>query len=282
MPSKRPPPIKHPPYNNNYAPPIEIWHNATIQGGVCEFKEKITYRQVPGDKRGAITDFSPAARLRMMKHFHRIDYTNLPKPIFMTLTYPDDRATPELPERNLHRQHMARRLEAATGKPIMCAWRIEWKMRLSGKLTDHVCPHWHWLILGHRFIDKDLVNRLWKKTIDWTDYCRTETKAVDNSQVIPMYMAKYISKDCVPLSLVNDAYHTKLGRQFGWLRKDEIPLCPKHHYRRLSKAQVDALMSLADETLPWYDERFGRSFTTLGEVSQDFLRIINGEVLDGT
>lgn len=218
--------------------------------------------------------------MRMLKHFYRIDFTSLPNPLFMTLTYPDPLATPDLDQRNMHRAHMARRLERITGKRVASAWRVEWKPRLTGTMVDRVCPHWHWLILGHRYISMTKVNEAWKETIGWQDYCRTEIKAIDNSSVIPMYMAKYISKDAVPLSLVNAAYHTKIGRQYGWLRKGEIPLHTKHAYRRLSFAQCEAMTSLADEMLPWYDERFGSSFTLLGQASGDFQRILDGESLD--
>lgn len=216
----------------------------------------------------------------MLKHFFKIDFTGLPRPIFMTLTYPDERATPDLAKRNMHRAHMARRLEAHTGKHVMAAWRVEWMPRLSGSLIDHVCPHWHWLILGHEFIHRDEVNRMWKETIDWDGYCRTETKGVEKGEVVPLYMAKYISKEAVNPSLVNAAYHTKIGRAYGWLRKKEIPLATQHHYRHLSGEQIAALTALAEEQLPWYSACHQQSFTTLGEVSQDFRRIIDGEALD--
>lgn len=272
--------IKHPDFRDEFDPPSETLNNATIQGGVCEFTSKPRHSKVRGDKRGAITDFSPGARLRMLKHFYRINFDEIPKPLFMTLTYPDPVATPDLDTRNMHRAHMARRLERITGKHVAAAWRVEWKPRLSGDMIDHVCPHWHWLILGQKYISMHKVNEAWKETIGWQDYCRTEIKAVDKVAVIPLYMAKYISKEAVPLSLVNAAYHTKLGRQYGWLRKDEIPLHPKHAYHRLSDAQRDAMTSLAEEMLPWYDERFGSSFTLLGQAAQDFRKIVDGESLD--
>lgn len=272
--------IKHPQFNEDFDPVFEMLNNAAIQGGVCEFISKPRHSKIRGDKRGAITDFSPGARLRMLKQFHRIDWTQLPKPLFMTLTYPDPVATPDLDKRNMHRKLMARRLERITGRNVAAAWRVEWKPRLTGSLVDHVCPHWHWLILGHKYISMHKVNEAWKETIGWKEYCRTEIKKVDKTAVIPLYLAKYISKDAVPLSLVNAAYQSALGRQYGWLRKDEIPLCPMSSYRKLSDVQRDAMMSLAEQMLPWYDARFGASFTLLGQAAEDFRRILDGESLD--
>lgn len=264
---------------------VEDWVQSSqakviVQGSLLEFKVKITNTKVPGSKRGTIKDLSPGARLRMMKEFHRIDFENHCAPLFMTLTYPDEVSSPDLDARNLHRQHMARHLERITKKHVPAAWRVEWQDRKSGNKLGQYYPHYHWLIFGHSFIAWQDVRKAWAKTIGHDGYLRTDIQQVNKMSAIQMYMAKYISKDCCPPSLVIAAYDTRIGKQYGWLRRDEIPKQPKHTYRKLSDVQRDAIMRLADEQGPWMDPGQERSFTMFGDVARDAKRILDGEALD--
>ncbi len=227
-----------------------------------------------------MSDFSPAARLRMLKHFHKIDYENHPKPLFITLTYPDEVGLPDHATRNLHRQHMHRRLERATGAIVPAAWRMEWQNRKSGALIGEYMPHWHWLVFRHRFIHYDIVNDCWKKTIGAQCDVRTDIRAVDKATAILSYMAKYIAKDAVSCSLVIAANHTTIGRQYGWLRKRDIPMMPVEYHYAISDAQRDVLSSLASEVLPGKSERQDEAFTLMGQRAIDARKILSGQRLD--
>lgn len=216
----------------------------------------------------------------MLKHFHKIDYDNHPKPLFVTLTYPDAIGLPDHATRNLHRQHFHRRLERETGQPVPCAWRMEWQDRKSGEQLGEYMPHWHYLVFRHRFIHFDLVNQAWRDTIKYQGYTRTDIRAVDKASAIQMYMAKYIAKDAVSCSLVIAAYHTKLGRQYGWLRKRDIPMMPVSYHYALSDAERDTLSGLASEVMPGKSERQDEAFTLMGQRAVDAQKILSGQRLD--
>ena len=255
--------------------------SCTVQGQLLTYKVRRPSLIAPGARRGAIRDFSPASRLRMLKRFCAINWDGPWRPIFITLTYPDERAYTTRDQRNIHRKVMARHLEALTGREMPAAWRVEWAIRKKGFWSGVPCPHHHWLVFGHRFIHRDDVNALWRKTIGWDDYCRTETKAVDKHGCTQMYMAKYISKDAVPLSLVNAAYQNRIGRQYGWLRKAQIPWHDERTHSEVSQAQRDTLMQLANEQLPWLSEGWEESFTLMGKAAEDASKILEVNTLDG-
>lgn len=251
-----------------------------IQGTLVEYR---VYNR-PGlpikKKRGNVSDFSPAARLRMLKHFHRIDYENHPKPLFVTLTYPDEIGLPDHATRNIHRQHMHRRLERELGASVPAAWRMEWQNRKSGTQVDEYIPHWHWLIFKHRFIHFDLINQLWRDTIKYQGYTRTDIRAVDKATAILSYMAKYIAKDAVSCSLVIAANHTKLGRQYGWLRKRDIPMMPITYHYPIPDDLGGILSGMASEVMPGKSERQDEAFSLMGQRAVDAAKILSGQRLD--
>ena len=264
---------------------LDVDHNisasVTIQGSVLEFKSFFRKSKAPNAKRGTIKDLSPGARLRMLKHFQKIDFANYPAPLFLTMTYPDEKDPPSLTERNLHRQHFHRRLESIAGREIPLAWRVEWQDRKSGERQGTVYPHWHWLLFKQDFLPWKRVRNAWKDTIRCDVDPITDIRVVDKASAIQLYMAKYISKEAVSPSLVIAAYHTKLGRQYGWLRKNGIPLQNRHIYCRLTQAQRDKMMAIANDQLPWISEGIEQSFTLFGERAGDAVKILDGKRLDG-
>jgi hypothetical protein len=270
-------------------PPLRKAHYyAEQQGNVFEFKVRNPRKTKPA-KRGDVTSFSQAARLRMLKFFHRIDFEHFVQPIFITLTYPDARACPRAFERADHKRKFLRRMEAFTRKEIPCAWRLEWEARKSGSLIGMACPHWHLLVFRHDFIDYREVNRMWCETIHWDGYCRTETRGIRDDSPVRLYMAKYLSKDAISPSLVFASYQTtvlpgmkdpnqSLGRAYGWCRKEKIPVYPRKVWHGLSEGQRRDLMRLAEEQLPWIDGTDDESFTLFGPPDGNLAEIL-GEPL---
>jgi hypothetical protein len=255
-----------------------------LQGNCLVYKTHFYTTAQIGGQRGTIKDFSPAARLRMLKDFHRIDFSLRESPLFVTLTYPDDCAYTSLAKRNLHRKMFARRLEAIVGRHVPAAWRIEWTIRQSGFWSGCPVAHWHLLIFRIGFIPYAEINRAWKETIGYDGYVRTDIKRVDERGAIQGYMAKYISKDAIPSSLVIAAYQNRLGRAYGWLRKKEIPFHPLIRQRALTDAHRAAITGFAAEKLPHVSAHLETSFTLLGdnakEARQNFptLALTEGEV----
>lgn len=254
--------------------------SATITGGLLEVKVHAPSLYPWKHKRGFIKDFSPTARKRMLRKFWTINFTDHVRPIFITLTYPDALHRRTLAERNLDRQNMARQLERMTGQAVPAAWRVEWQLRKSGLHEGFPAPHWHWLIFRHRYIHMDVVNEAWKRTLGFKGTVVTDTRGCKKPSVIQMYMAKYISKEAIPLYLVKAYISQQLGRQYGWLRQRDIPWHSPDVRLKLSEAQQASLFSMAEEQLPWYAEGQQSSFTLTGAMAEDARRILDGELLD--
>jgi hypothetical protein len=252
------------------------------QGTYAALKIKPIFPPKPkGGKRAEIIEFTSAARLRLMKRFHQIDWQRAKQALFVTLTYPDDRAESNLAERNAHKKEFKRLIEALTGKPLGAVWRCEWEPRKSGALQGRFAPHFHLLIFNHQFIHYEDINDCWRRAIRWTGYCRTEIGRMRKSSSIRLYLAKYISKEAISPSLVYAAYGETLGKAYGWLRPEAIPMCPVREYTTLTAGQIRLLMSLAGEQLPWLSKAPVQSWTALGALAQDVDRILRGERLDG-
>lgn len=250
--------------------------SVTIQGKLLEYKFKQHYQGDIGGTRKEITSFSDAARLRMIKHLYRCKFDPTKLPLFVTLTYPDECAYNRIADRNIHRKVFARHLERLMGKPVPAAWRLEWTIRQSGFWAGCIVPHWHLLIWRIGFIPYQEINRLWAKTIGHEGHVQTDIQRMDKRGGVQGYMAKYISKEAVPHSLVFAAYQNSIGRQYGWLRKALIPLHDRKHHDAICGDQIDAVVDLADQMVPWarLDER--TSFSLFGEAPQDFDKILRG------
>lgn len=247
-----------------------------VQGDVAEFKIHTHRASAPPGRRGEITEFSRGARLRMLKALMRIDFANTESPLFVTLTYPDECATPDLDRRNVHRKVFARKLEQLMGRHVPASWRIEWVQRKSGEHIGKPCPHWHLLIFRVGFIPYADINRIWKETIGHEGYVRTDIQRVDKRGSIQGYMAKYISKDACASSLVIAAYQNKLGRSYGWLRQKEIPWSYEHYKRSLSGKQMEQLTEWASQITPFARAGALHSFTLIGDSAGDAIKIADG------
>lgn len=259
----------------------ELTVQCSVQGNAAEYKliYNRTAKRSRGDRK-QVKDFSPRARLAMLKHFHRIDFEHYVRPLFITLTYPDEWAQPTYDQRITHRKIFARKLEKLTGRTVPAAWRLEWMPRKSGKLIGIPCPHWHLLVFRHTFIPYEEINLAWRQTIHcWNHYCRTEIKRCWDETGIQEYIAKYVSKEALPLSLVIPTIQDRLGNQCGWLRKKEIPTYPVKHYGPLTEAQRRLITSIAAETLYWLPEGIEESYTLFGAAARDARKICEGKPL---
>ena len=98
-------------------------------------------RNVP---RGEISEFTPAARRRMMQMMAKVELAAVP--FLVTLTYPDD-----FP---LYREDYKGHLEAFCDRlerrwPGMAViWKLEFKERKSGENAGKIAPHYHLFVYG--------------------------------------------------------------------------------------------------------------------------------------
>lgn len=252
-----------------------------LQGTKATFKVKSVWNQKPkGGKRGEIMTFSPAARLRLIKRFHALDWKRAGEALFVTLTYPDPCSSPDRDERKAHKKEFARLLEQLTGQTVPAVWRIEWETRKSGSRIGEFAPHWHLLIFKHRYIHHEDINLCWRKAIGFDGYVRTEIGRMRKADSIRLYLAKYISKEAVSPSLVYAASGRSLGKAYGYLRSSEIPMCPIETYTNLTARQIAELMKLAEEQLPWVQDGSIQPWTALGGMSTDVRKILSSDAID--
>ena len=128
---------------------------------------------VPTTTRGSVHGFSRASRGRLLKTMAKLNRQVASRALFVTLTYPSS----ELVSFSLCKRHLdsfAKRLHRAFAR---CAviWRLE--------LQKNGVPHFHLIVLNHRFIPHQWVNKAWREIVyghGADKYIRTETKRVES------------------------------------------------------------------------------------------------------
>lgn len=237
----------------------------TIQGNVLTWKVLKPKTEVrPTNKRGSIRDFTDDARLRMLKYLGSVDLEAAMPAIFMSLTYPPEIRPTDRGEVNRHRSVFWRYIEKLVGKKVSAIWRTEWLPRKSGKTKGQWYPHFHLVVFNTRWIACKDTNRLWKKTLGWERYCRTETKRAGT----PAQAAHYVAKYCAKLpdsSLVNPAYeHIAFGKHWGILRPEGVPRFKLTEVRLPRSDELDYVREFAANGKECTAAGTGGSFTVLG------------------
>lgn len=248
-----------------------------IQGKLVQYKARKPYRK--GAKRGVrgkVFGMSEASRMRLLKKLATWDWDSIGYSLFLTLTYPDERAMPLRDARNKHRYLIHRDIESNLGREVPCLWRVEYEVRKSGRHVGKPCPHWHLLLLGVEYMSCTDVNMWWRRIIDWKEYVRTEVKATTRAEGAARYIGKYLAKGSSSNSLVYASYHNDSGRHWGILREELIPVCEKIVIDRLIDTESEWLLEFAERFLPGVDSRVNTSFTLLGtradECAKEFMQ----------
>lgn len=193
-------------------------------------------------------EFTRASRLRLLKTTARIDWTKAKPCIFITLTYPDAALPKSARGQSIHLHSFVRAMEKELGKKVSVIWRIEWEERKTGQHKGKVAPHFHLIVFQTAYMDHGRVNDLWRATIGYKAYCRTEVKGMENERQTGYYVAKYCAKVSGDCSLVNAAYLSNRGRHWGVLRKGLLPVHDLHELRSGTTAQIcDAYMAACDK-----------------------------------
>lgn len=228
---------------------------------------KVLKERIPpytGKGRGIVHGFSKASRLRLLKILATVDWSRAFPALFVTLTYPDEVVPRTNKLFNAHRAILWRYIEAFLGRQITAIWRIEYMPRKTGKYVGDPWPHYHIMVFATTFIDCDVVNDRWKKSIGHTGYLRTETKQMEAPTQAGSYVASYCGK--VSPSLVNDAYLNKIptGRQWGILRKPLLPVCEKITARFVQGELTDLGRETAKRSLPYVLDSEDKGFVLFG------------------
>jgi len=233
----------------------------------------------PG-KRGKITGFSRAQRLALLKKLAIWNWDEIKNSLFITLTYADSDTPPDQNQRNKHRYLWHRLLEKHFKANVPALWRIEYKPRKTGTNIGECYPHWHFLVLGRRWLPKDTIRAMWQNASGNTENQVVDVKGAKRHQAVGMYIAKYCSKEAVSSSLVYASKHNSFGRHYGVLRQDQIPLYDRIEVPKLTPLQIAELTELARANLPWLTPEVEESFTLLGSKAMDMYSHFVNNLLD--
>lgn len=216
-----------------------------------------------GAKRGEITDFSKASRLRLLKKIATLDWSEAGPALFCTVTYPNRSKLLKAEEINTHLHLFRRAIEKITEKKLCILWRVEWVERKRGKHKGFIYPHLHFIFFRTNFIAWQEIRAAWKRAIGEIGYVRTDVERIENLRKCGYYVSKYCAKE--GLSLVNAAYldSVHMGRQWGLLRPELYPSCEERTTRIELGELHDLIRALSIQCRPVVAE-MPDSYTLLG------------------
>jgi hypothetical protein len=124
---------------------IEVWQGAGLIKVTKQGRHLIQPENTQEQKkRGKIQEFSRASRRRMMQCLAKVVLEEALLPQFATTTYPD--IFPEEAEKfKRDIQTLIERIKRRF-PGVGLLWRLEFKVRKSGKNKGKVAPHLHWLL----------------------------------------------------------------------------------------------------------------------------------------
>lgn len=201
-------------------------------------------------ERGNIRGFSKQSKRRLLTYLNSIDYTRTGPSLFVTLTHPDDVDVRKHRLRRNHRNLFVKTLERALGKKLGIIWRQEWIARKSGIHLGKMMPHYHLLVFGVKYIASELINSCWRNALKMGDGpLAIDIREVTGEQGVIKYIAKYLAKNP---SLDIGSYLDKtvtLGRFWGVLRKELIPLCTPQELELSTRRAYDLARELGEQML---------------------------------
>ena len=192
-----------------------VWEN----GELLQVRTPGGRGPVGGGMRGEVDGFSQASRRRLLYLLASLDRKKMPKPLFMTLTYPGQEwerygGTKEEVKRHLNTFHHWLRYHYPQAAVI---WRQEFQKRGA--------PHFHLLVFGVDFIDRQLVAEEWYRIVGSNQPSHlaagTQVVACRSWKQATMYVAKYMAK---PQSLAETEVpiHLRPGRVWGIWGREQL------------------------------------------------------------
>lgn len=167
----------------------------------------------PGGPRGAITEFSAAARRRLIDFLAEINQKLAGRlPLFLTLTYPA--AWPDDPaEWKRHLDNWLKRL-ARRHPGASAVWRLEFQVRGA--------PHFHLLLWGCKWMDRGWLSGSWFQVVGSGDQrhhkAGTRVEFIRSWRGVMWYAAKYVAKKSLA------PCPGRVGRFWGVFNRAALPV----------------------------------------------------------
>lgn len=176
-----------------------------------------------GGLRSHITGFSVDSRRRMMRMISKLE--NVKKPIFFTLTYPDEFEN-NLDGGVLKEKHLKKFWQRFEYKypGSSSVWKLEFQDRKSGSKIGELFPHFHLLVWGVYSIDieelREYVSEAWwavcgELSADHRQ-AGTRVERLRSINGVMSYVSKYMGKE--------EEADLKVGRFWGVKNKKDLPI----------------------------------------------------------
>lgn len=188
------------------------------------------FDRIGGGRRAAITEFSKSSRRNMLRALAQMRIVGQGQ--FVHLTFP---GMVTIPGKTVvtkkfakdciasFRKRLARKLPTSGG-----IWRMELKKRKTGASTGRIAPHFHVMVFGVEWTDKDetfrqWVARVWNEIVAPSDESHrkagTTVDQICNRRHAMAYASKYAAKD------EDDDDGELWGRRWGtWGEVDRSPI----------------------------------------------------------
>lgn len=236
-----------------------------IQGDYVQLKShRLETLCVQRARRGVISGFSRASRLRMLSMIARMDWRTITKGLFVTLTFPDEKLPNSKDDRNRYRYLFLRSMENHLGTEVGALWRCEWQIRKSGTYRGKLCPHFHLVIPGVKYVAWQTIRKWWGQALGYRGHLATDVRRLSNRRMHEVYIAKYCAKVAASSSLDYVSYLNSPGRQWGVHRPELLPFHQKVEFDEVGPQTVDVLRRLASNLLPYYSYGEDAGFRLFG------------------
>ena len=243
-----------------------VQHMAYAQGDVVQFLAAGYFHFPPNaNMRKGVMDFSPAARLRLLKFAAKVNWEATGRSQFATLGYPDECWPRSREQLNRDRYLLHREIENAVGRKVAVLWRIEWIDRKSGKHIGELLPHWHMIFFSIGHFPYKRIRQAWKRIIRASQEPNIKFQKLQSARQHGFYIAKYSAKKALATNLGNVTYHNTQGRHYGFLRKSIIPMEPKVWFEPLSREEYRKIQEELYRELGIELHSRITGFTVLGE-----------------
>lgn len=200
----------------------EAYLEASVGGSLVTVRpERLVKRNVEpgqgGEKRGLVTGFSSASRRRLMRVIASVERAE--RPVFVTLTYPDefdDNMSKWKRDIDVLGKRLLRKVAG-----VGFVWRIEFKERQSGKSSGRIAPHFHLLIYNASYRElRTFIPDAWYDIVGSLidDHLRAGTRVekIHSFGGIMRYVGKYITK-------VDGFPGEWTGRAWGIIGRESLP-----------------------------------------------------------
>lgn len=242
------------------------------QGKMVSLKVIIPQRmKVVPPTRTQIWRFSPNSRWRLLKRIACIDWPQVPRGLFVTLTYPDSVAMVESYQSTMHRHLWQRYAEKYLCEKVPILWRREQQRRKSGVFEGWIVPHFHLSVFTDKYLPHEKVREWWRKSIAVDGPLATDVKRMQSGEHAAFYLAKYLTLTKGDHSLDYSAYLSKPGRAWGFHRDHLIPKCPIQEWLNLSPDVYDRALDLYVQLKGKELEAARASFTVVGNHADEIM-----------